>query len=73
MRRPSHSNDLRRRIVAAYVTKALVERVLHGDVTHHLGYEKHAPEGQHSGNISSARSCLRSMVTHEPNLIDTFF
>jgi len=40
MRRPSHSNDLRRRIVAAYVTKALVERALQGDATHHLGYEK---------------------------------
>src|SRR3712207_4654526 len=32
------------------LTKALVERALGGEFTHHLGYEKHAPEGRNSGN-----------------------
>jgi putative transposase len=32
------------------LTKALVERALGGELTHHLGYEKHAPEGKNSGN-----------------------
>lgn len=32
------------------LTKALVERALAGELTHHLGYEKHAVNGKHSGN-----------------------
>lgn len=32
------------------LTKRLVERVLQGEMTSHLGYEKHAPEGRNSGN-----------------------
>src|SRR5918912_764781 len=32
------------------LTKALVERALDGELTHHLGYEKHDPEGDNSGN-----------------------
>ena len=32
------------------LTKALVERALHGELTHHLGYEKHDPAGNNSGN-----------------------
>jgi len=32
------------------LTKALVERALDGELTHHLGYEKHSPEGDNSGN-----------------------
>jgi putative transposase len=32
------------------LTKALVERALNGEMTHHLGYEKHNPEGNNSGN-----------------------
>ena len=31
-------------------TKALVERALTGELTHHLGYEKHSPAGDNSGN-----------------------
>lgn len=31
------------------LTKALVERALNGELTHHLGYEKHASRGD-SGN-----------------------
>ena len=32
------------------LTKALVERALNGELTHHLGYEKHDPAGHNSGN-----------------------
>jgi len=32
------------------LTKAILERALQGELTHHLGYEKHAPEGKNSGN-----------------------
>jgi putative transposase len=32
------------------LTKALVERALDGELTHHLGYEKHSAEGDNSGN-----------------------
>jgi putative transposase len=32
------------------LTKALVERALNGELTHHLGYEKHDATGDNSGN-----------------------
>ena len=32
------------------LTKALVERAMNAELTHHLGYEKHDPEGRGSGN-----------------------
>ena len=32
------------------LTKRLVERALEGEMTDHLGYEKHAPEGRDGGN-----------------------
>src|ERR671921_1774861 len=32
------------------LTKALVERALDGELTHHLGYERHDPVGDNSGN-----------------------
>ena len=32
------------------LTKALVERALNGELTHHLGYEKHSSSGNNSGN-----------------------
>jgi putative transposase len=32
------------------LTKALVERALGGELTHHLGYEKHSATGDNSGN-----------------------
>ncbi len=31
-------------------TKAVVERALQGEMTHHLGYEKHDSTGDNSGN-----------------------
>ena len=38
------------------LSKALIERVLDGEMTHHLGYEKHAPEGKNSGNSRNGKS-----------------
>jgi putative transposase len=32
------------------LTKALLERALNAELTHHLGYAKHDPVGHHSGN-----------------------
>ena len=38
------------------ITKALVERMLAGELTHHLGYEKHDPAGYNSGNARNGKS-----------------
>jgi putative transposase len=38
------------------LTKALVERAMAAELTHHLGYEKHAPEGHNSGNSRNGSS-----------------
>src|SRR5262245_19907024 len=38
------------------LTKALVERALKAELTHHLGYEKNQPEGRGSGNSRNGRS-----------------
>src|SRR6266850_7987350 len=38
------------------LTKALVERALNAELTHHLGYEKNAPEGRGSGNSRNGNS-----------------
>ena len=38
------------------LTKAVVERALQGEMTHHLGYAKHDPAGQHSGNSRNGKS-----------------
>src|SRR5437867_11600070 len=42
--------------VLQQLTKALIERVLEGELTHHLGYEKHAPEGKNRGNSRNGKS-----------------
>ncbi|MGA2252602.1 IS256 family transposase [Terracidiphilus sp.] len=41
------------------LTKALVERALAAELTTHLGYEKHAVEGRHSGNSRNGASSKR--------------
>jgi transposase-like protein len=41
------------------LTKALVERALSAELTMHLGYEKHAPEGHNSGNSRNGVSGKR--------------
>lgn len=38
------------------LTKAIVERALQGEVTHHLGYDKHAVAGNNSGNSRNGAS-----------------
>jgi len=38
------------------LTKALVERMLSGELNHHLGYEKHAVAGRGSGNSRNGKS-----------------
>ena len=38
------------------LTKRLVERALEGEMTEHLGYERHSPEGKNSGNSRNGKS-----------------
>lgn len=38
------------------LSKALIERSLEGEMTHHLGYAKHSPEGRNSGNSRNGRN-----------------
>jgi transposase-like protein len=38
------------------LTKALVERMLSGEMNHHLGYEKHEVSGRNSGNSRNGKS-----------------
>jgi putative transposase len=38
------------------LTKALLERALQGELSHHLGYEKHSPKGKNSGNSRNGTS-----------------
>ena len=38
------------------LVKGLMERALDGELTHHLGYEKHAAEGKNSGNSRNGTS-----------------
>src|SRR5262245_26478227 len=39
--------------------KALLERALAGELTHHLGYDKHSPKGNNSGNSRNGSSKKR--------------
>jgi putative transposase len=41
------------------LTKRLVERALEGEMTAHLGYEKHAPAGRNKGNSRNGRTRKR--------------
>ncbi len=41
------------------LTKRLVERALEGEMTHHLGYEKHAADGRNGGNSRNGKSSKR--------------
>jgi putative transposase len=38
------------------LTKALIERAMSAELTHHLGYEKHDPSGYNSGNSRNGTS-----------------
>jgi len=37
-------------------TKAILERAMQAELTHHLGYEPLAPEGKNSGNSRNGKS-----------------
>jgi len=38
------------------LTKRLVERAMNAEMTEHLGYEKHSPEGNNSGNSRNGKT-----------------
>jgi putative transposase len=38
------------------LTKAVLERALEAELSHHLGYEKHSSEGKNSGNTRNGKS-----------------
>jgi putative transposase len=45
------------------LTKALVERALSAELTHHLGYEKHDPDGRGSGSGNARNGSSRKTLT----------
>ena len=38
------------------LTKAVLERALKAELSHHLGYEKHSPSGKNSGNSRNGKT-----------------
>ena len=52
------------------LTKALVERALTGELTHHLGYEKHDSAGDNTGN-SRVRSYPADFFSTRVAMADT--
>ena len=38
------------------LTKALLERALEGELTHHLGYSKHCSSGRNTGNSRNGKN-----------------
>ena len=50
------------------LTKRLVERALEGEMTHHLGYAKHAVEGYNTGNSRNGKT--RKRVATESGDVD---
>lgn len=47
------------------LTRRLVERALEGEVSHHLGYERHDPSGHLSGNSCNGhQSRLIALESH---------
>ena len=38
------------------LTRAVLQRAMQAELTHHLGYEKHSPEGNNSGNSRNGKS-----------------
>ena len=38
------------------LTKAVLERAMQAELTHHLGYDKHDPKGNNSGNSRNGKS-----------------
>ena len=51
------------------LTKKLLERAMQAEMTGHLGYEKHAPTGNKSGNSRNGRyNCHLWLIIAQPSL-----
>lgn len=46
------------------LTRRMMERALEGELTDHLGHEKHAPEGRNGGNSRIGRTRKRVKTAH---------
>lgn len=46
------------------LTKAVLDRCLQGEMTHHLGYEKHEPKGKNTGNSRNGSYDKRVIGEH---------
>jgi putative transposase len=46
------------------LTKRLVERVLEGEMTEHLGYEPHSPDGKNTGNSRNGKTSKTVKTDH---------
>ena len=57
--------------LSAQLTKLTVEAALSGEMNHHLGYEKHDPLGQGSGNSRKCYSSKRLLGNHGEVEINT--
>jgi len=44
------------------LTKALLERALDGEMTHHLGYHKHAKTGRNTGNSRNGKNTIKCFL-----------
>ena len=49
------------------LTKALLERALEAEMTHHLGYEKHCPSGRNTGNSRNGKNTKK--ITSVPTFV----
>ncbi|MFI0470157.1 transposase, partial [Saccharopolyspora sp. 5N102] len=52
------------------MTKAVLERALETEMTHHLGYEKGDPAGTGTGNSRNGRSTKTVSTVHGPVELD---
>ncbi len=50
--------------LSAFLTKLTVEAALNGEMNHHLGYDKNAPTGHHSGNSRNGYSTKKLKGDH---------
>src|SRR5579864_3911544 len=51
-------------------TKQVVERAMQGEMAEHLGYEKHDPDGNNSGNSRNGATLHRAYDPGQPELCD---
>jgi transposase-like protein len=50
--------------LSAFLTKMTVEAALKGEMNHHLGYDKNAPDGHHTGNSRNGYSSKKLKGDH---------